>query len=198
MKKIVVFVVFALASCTVDRELEPSFKNDIEQFSFIKMKILGEEVNKNLSLYGNGLTHGGRELSNSWKERSYEYVGFSQRESPYQNYFADLAGFYCTFSSRVQSGTLADRIGKTYAIDERTNRDNNIYLEMNCFGLPLSMKYTGLDSVTYLNIKDTLIASRNYELTHLLFHEVVFELDTGDEIIVNDLELRQVLYINEW
>lgn len=197
MKKNLFFVVLALASCAVDRELEPSFNNDIEQFSFIKMKILGEEVNKNLSLYNNGFTHDWMDYSDGWIRRYFSYVGNSRRASPYTNYFEDLSTFKMHWETR-NIKTPSQLVGGKYSISPRQYTDNHTTISFSYLEIPITYEYRSQDSVTYLGAKDTLINGKPYELTHLYFDELEFKDDDGNSVIVEDLELRQVLYINEW
>jgi hypothetical protein len=194
---LVTIVTLGFVSCTVDRDLEPSFKNEIEQFSFIKMKILGKEVNKNLSMYNSGWAHRRWDYSNGWINRNFSYVGNTRRVSPYTDYFDDVSFLEMDWETR-NSRTPSQLAGGKYPISPRQYRDNHITISFSYSDIPLQYEYRSQDSVLYIDAKDTLIDGRLYELTHLYFDELEFRDDSGSSIMVEDVELRQVVYINEW
>jgi hypothetical protein len=184
-------ILILLVSCKVDQELEPSFKNDITQFSFIKMDFGGTPIEKNFSLYTNNILHQRFELTDVWVQRTYAYTEPSTRESPYSNYY-DIRLLVSYFNTRGTTD-LTSRIGEKYAIEEDDNRDNYIGLGFEYDRQIYSINYSGQDSVTYLNIKDTVIDGREYELTHLLLDDLTMVGEQNNTVDVRNLELRQVL-----
>ena len=186
-----------LGSCKVDRDVEPSFQNNIEQFSFLKMNISGEKVEKNLSMYANGLMHRRYDLRDGWLQRTFQYVGNTSKLVPEENYFDDVAAIGVEWETRSNK-TLEERVGYKYAISPTDYRDNYVSIAVNYNNLLLEYKYRDQDSVLYVEAKDTLIAGRPYALSHLYCEELEFWDERGNAVTVEDLELRQVIYINEW
>lgn len=200
MKNFKILTLCALAflgSCKVDKDVEPSFQNNIEQFSFIKMNLLGEKVEKNLSMYANGFIHNRYDYRDGWLQRTFQYVGNANKLVPEENYFDDVAAIGVDWETRSDK-TLEERVGNKYAISPTEYRDNYVAIAINYNTLLLEYKYRDQDSVLFVGAKDTLIAGRPYELSHLYFEELEFEDEQGNVVMVEDLELRQVIYINEW
>lgn len=180
------------SSCVVDKVPKPALQNEVKQFSFIKMELAGDTIHRNFSYYWSDFSYWPGRTDKSLFMRGYEYSGYNGQQLPYENYFDKMSKLTISFNTRNE--LVAKRIGKTMPVSHQDNRyDNYFDLEMTYFGSTLLYKYSEADSVTYVNVKDTVIAQRNYELSHLLFDQLILEDINGVEYVARNVELRQVI-----
>jgi hypothetical protein len=181
-----------IASCKVENEIKTNSQNDIKKFSFIKMNFNGDRIDENLSLYGEGAFHSFSSISEGSLVRRCHYYWSNEWERPCSNCNNDLKMFYFLWNTVTNQESLSDRIGHRFSIGGNL-QESRMYIDFDYNGLSYTLNYSETDSLTYIDVKDTIIDGRDYELSHLLFDRLSFEDDSGNKTIVDDLELRQVL-----
>lgn len=181
-----------LSACEVDYEVQPSFRNDIRQFRFVKMDFQGEYIEKNLSLYWPEARTGYTQWSKDWIDRRYVYRADTNGISPYENYFDNLSWFGFSFNTNT-SEDLKLRIGSSFPITDFYLNDNYISVYFISRNKSYTSEYDASSRLTYLDYKDTLIGANTYELTHLRIDKLNFTDDDGGSFVVSNLEMRQLL-----
>ncbi len=182
----------AMTSCYKEADIATNFQNNIKKFSFIKMKINGDNIDENLSLYGEGVFHSYLTESGSSSLRRYHYIRSADWERPCGDCNNNLDILYFLWNTVTNQETLSDRIGQRASIAGNF-RESEMYMDLDYKRILYKLDNTRTDSFTYINVKDTIMDGKDYELTHLLFDKLSFEDDSGSKIVVDDLELRQVL-----
>ena len=183
-------LISSFTACKVDKEFQPKLQNDVQEFSFIKMYIDDDTIDQSLNYYQTWDASYSESVSDI-VFRDFNYIGSNERQSPYDNYFDKVSRIYMEF--RTQTSDLTSRIGETMELTREFNvNDNRLEFAVTYRGKRLAYSHIGGETVKYLEIKDTVIDNRDYELCHLEFGFLVLSDDDGNETVATDIELRQV------
>jgi hypothetical protein len=189
-KKYLFILCLGFAACQVDKEVKPKLQNDVQEFSFLKMVIEGDTIGQSLNYYKTVMASYNESTANIIF-RDFEYFGFDDMQLPFENYFDKISRLY--FEFRTEGTDLSSRIGKTMELTRKFDvNDNRLEFAINYRGRSLVYAHYGGETVTYLEMKDTVIDNKNYELSHLAFAYLFLLDDDGNEYIATDIELKQV------